>query len=105
MAEGVCDAETVDRVVTSGFGRRLGTMGPIETADYIGPDLTLDIHDEILHDLDRTPGPSPHLRGLVARGDLGMKSGRGFRAWEPGDRERAAAALLRTLKAQDTESA
>lgn len=103
VASGVCDGETVDRVVKSSFGRRLPIMGPIETADYVGLDLTLDIHEHILHDLDRTPGPSPYLRELVKRGDLGMKTGRGFRTWEPGDPERMRERLLSHLNASPKE--
>jgi 3-hydroxybutyryl-CoA dehydrogenase len=99
VANGVCDAETVDRVVKASFGPRLAVMGPIETADYVGLDLTLDIHEQIIHDLDRTPGPSPYLRELVGRGDLGMKTGRGFRTWAPEDRERMRAGLLEHLNA------
>lgn len=97
VADGVCDAETVDQVVKASFGRRLGVMGPLETADYIGLDLTLDIHEHILPDLDRTPGPSPYLRELVQRGHLGMKTGRGFRGWTPDSPARMRANLLRHL--------
>ena len=32
-------------------------------------------------DIDRTPGPLPHLIALVEAGKLGMKSGEGFGAW------------------------
>ncbi|WP_341987981.1 3-hydroxyacyl-CoA dehydrogenase NAD-binding domain-containing protein [Azorhizobium sp. AG788] len=78
---GVCDAETVDTVVKSSFGRRLAVLGPLENADLVGTDLALMVHQHILPDLDRTPGPQPFLRELVASGCLGMKSGRGFRAW------------------------
>lgn len=99
VAAGVCDAETVDKVVTSGFGRRLGVMGPLETADLIGLDLTLAIHEHVLADLDRTPGPSPYLRELVERGDLGMKTGNGFRAWPPTASADARERLLRHLSA------
>lgn len=104
VADGVCDAETIDRVVTAGFGRRLPVMGPIETADYIGLDLTLDIHEQILHDLDRSPGPSPLLRELVDRGDLGMKSGRGFRQWKRGDQADARDRLLAHLQRLESET-
>jgi 3-hydroxybutyryl-CoA dehydrogenase len=103
VASGVCDAETVDEVVRAGFGRRLAAMGPLETADYVGLDLTLDIHEQILYDLDRTPGPSPLLRELVDAGRLGMKTGEGFRKWAPGDAERARARLLAHFSPSSTE--
>jgi 3-hydroxybutyryl-CoA dehydrogenase len=83
VAGGVCDAKTVDTVVKSSFGRRLAVLGPLENADLVGTDLTLAIHESVLADLDRTPGPSPYLENLVATGRLGMKSGEGFRQWSP----------------------
>jgi len=81
VAEGVCDAETVDTVVKASFGRRLPVLGPLENADLVGVDLTLAIHETVLPHIDRTPGPSPYLNQLIAEGRLGMKSGQGFRTW------------------------
>lgn len=83
VESGICDAEAVDTVVKASFGRRLAVLGPLENADLVGTDLTLDIHENVLFDLDSRQGPSPHLRGLVAEGRLGMKSGEGFRRWTP----------------------
>ncbi|MDB6101505.1 MAG: 3-hydroxybutyryl-CoA dehydrogenase [Gammaproteobacteria bacterium] len=83
VEHGVCDAETVDTVVKASFGRRLAVLGPLENADLVGTDLTLAIHETVLPDLDRTPGPLTVLRQLVADGKLGMKSGEGFRRWTP----------------------
>ncbi len=80
---GVCDPETVDAVIRAGFGMRLGVMGPIETADLIGLDLTLDIHEYILPRLDPPSAPAPGLRARVAQGRLGMKSGEGYESWTP----------------------
>jgi 3-hydroxybutyryl-CoA dehydrogenase len=97
VADGVCDADTVDRVVKASFGRRLAVMGPIETADYVGLDLTLDIHEQIISDLDRTPGPSPRLRELVEQGHLGMKTGQGFRRWSAESQAETRETLLRHL--------
>jgi 3-hydroxybutyryl-CoA dehydrogenase len=99
VAAGICDAATVDAVVRSGFGKRLAVMGPMENADLIGLDLTLAIHEQVLPDLDRTPGPSPHLRELVRRGDLGMKTGRGYQSWPPGAADEARQRLTRHLRA------
>ena len=81
VQNGVCDAETVDTVVKASFGRRLAVLGPLENADLVGTDLTLAIHENVLPDLDRTAEPLPYLRALVANGQLGMKSGSGFRTW------------------------
>jgi 3-hydroxybutyryl-CoA dehydrogenase len=81
VAEGIADAETVDTVVKSSFGRRLAVLGPLENADLVGTDLTLDIHNVVLKHLNSEPGPSTYLRTLVENGRLGMKSGEGFRGW------------------------
>ena len=81
VENGVCDAEDVDTVVKSSFGRRLAVLGPLENADLVGTDLTLDIHENVLFDLDSGKGPSPYLKQLVADERLGMKSGKGFRTW------------------------
>lgn len=97
VADGICDAETIDLVVTQGFGPRLGAMGPLENADLVGLDLTLAIHEHVLPDLDRTPGPSPLLRELVDAGRLGMKTGSGLREWPPGSADRSMARLMAHL--------
>jgi len=83
VAAGVCDAETVDRVIKTGFGPRLSVLGTLEQSDLVGLNLTLDIHEELIADLDVTPGPHPYLRSLVAEGHLGMKTGHGFYDWTP----------------------
>lgn len=81
VERGICDAEAVDTVVKSCFGRRLSVLGPLENADLVGTDLTLDIHSQVLADLENRPGPSPLLEQMVAEGRLGMKTGEGFRSW------------------------
>lgn len=77
----ICDAEAVDTVIKASFGRRLAVLGPLENADLVGTDLTLDIHKNVLFDLESRQGPSPYLEKLVEEGRLGMKSGEGFRSW------------------------
>ena len=88
-------------MVKAGFGRRLAVIGPLENADLIGTDLTLDIHENVLPDLDRTPGPLPYLVELVASGRLGFKTGEGFRKWTPEEqaelRRRVAAHLQKMV--------
>ena len=77
VAEGICDAETVDTVVKASFGRRLAVLGPLENADLVGTDLTAAIHDIVLPALDRSEGANPYLRGAGARGEARDEVGRG----------------------------
>jgi len=79
--EGICDPATVDEVIRNGFGLRLPILGPVETADMVGLDLTLAIHNYILKYINADPTPSSTLRAKVHLGDLGFKSGKGFLEW------------------------
>ena len=81
VAEGICDARTLDDCVKNSFGLRLPVLGPLENADLVGLDLTLDIHKTIIPELDRHDRPNELLEAYVAAGRLGFKSGEGFRAW------------------------
>jgi 3-hydroxybutyryl-CoA dehydrogenase len=83
VADGICDAETIDDVVKSGFGARMAVLGPLEQSDLVGLDLTLDIQETLIQSLDRTAEPQAFLRNKVAEGKLGMKTGEGFRRWTP----------------------
>lgn len=81
VAAGVCDAQTIDEVVRFGFGARMAVLGPLEQSDLVGLELTQQIHDILMPDLDVTDHCHPYLAELVARGELGMKSGKGFHSW------------------------
>jgi 3-hydroxybutyryl-CoA dehydrogenase len=98
VAEGICDAATLDACVKNSFGLRLAVLGPLENADLVGLDLTLDIHRTIIPELDRLDRPNPYLERQVAEGRLGFKTGVGFRAWSAEEmtalRQRLAAHLL-----------
>jgi 3-hydroxybutyryl-CoA dehydrogenase len=97
VAAGVCDAETIDDVVKLGFGARLAVLGPLEQSDLVGLDLTKAIHDTLIADLDVTSGTHPYLAALVAKGETGMKAGRGFRSWTPEQAEAVRARLASSL--------
>jgi len=81
VASGVCDAETIDTVVKSGFGARMAVLGPMEQSDLVGLDLTLDIQNVLIADLDNSTEPTAFLKDKVASGKLGMRTGEGFRRW------------------------
>jgi len=98
VAQGICDAETVDSVIKAAFGRRLAVLGPLENADMVGTDLTLAIHKTVLPDIDSRPHPSPYLEKLVQDGKLGFKSGEGFRKWSPEQQQALRLKVLQHLK-------
>lgn len=102
VERGICDAEAVDTVIKASFGRRLAVLGPLENADLVGTDLTLDIHNTVLADLEARPGPSPLLQAMVAEGRLGMKSGEGFRRWTPEEAQAVREKVVRHLRKLDT---
>lgn len=83
VAAGVCDAETIDDVVKFGLGARMAVLGPLEQSDLVGLDLTKQIHDMLMPDLDVTSRTHPYLDERIATGELGMKVGKGFRHWTP----------------------
>jgi 3-hydroxybutyryl-CoA dehydrogenase len=78
VERGIADAATVDEAVKNSFGIRLAVLGPVENVDMAGLDLTLAIHNTVLKDLEASPDPSPLLKEKVKKGELGMKSGKGF---------------------------
>ena len=99
VAEGVCDAKTVDEVVKSSFGARLAVLGPLENADLVGTELTRSIHSYVLPALDRSTTPSPYLDRLIEQGRLGFKSGEGFRKWTPEQQAALRERVTKHLKA------
>jgi len=76
LMEGVASAEAIDTVMKLGMNH---PMGPLALADLIGLDTCLAILD-VLHDGlgDDKYRPCPLLRRMVAAGQLGRKTGRGF---------------------------
>lgn len=99
VEHGVCDAETVDLVVKNSFGARLAVLGPLENADLVGTDLTLDIHNQVLGDLEDSKQPSPYLQRLVSDGHLGFKSHQGFKIWTDEKIATLRSAIVAHLKA------
>ncbi len=102
VEEGLATPEQVDEVVRSSFGFRLPFFGPFTIADLAG----LDVYADIYETLERGLGPgfsAPELlREHVARGDFGVKTGRGFSAMSQAEadellarRDRAYAGLAR----------
>jgi len=73
VENGICDAETVDNVVKASFGRRLAVLGPLENADLVGLELTQDIHEQVLFDLEASGQPSPYLQQMRSKDENDTK--------------------------------
>ncbi len=76
LMEGVATPDAIDTVMKLGMAH---PMGPLALADLIGLDVCLAIL-EVLHSGLGDPKyrPCPLLRRMVAAGQLGRKTGRGF---------------------------
>jgi 3-hydroxybutyryl-CoA dehydrogenase len=76
VMEGVATPEAIDTVMKLGMAH---PMGPLALADFIGLDVCLAILEVLHRGLgDDKYRPAPLLRRMVAAGDLGRKTGRGF---------------------------
>jgi len=76
VMEGVATPEAIDTVMKLGMAH---PMGPLALADFIGLDVCLAILEVLHRGLgDDKYRACPLLRKMVAAGDLGRKTGRGF---------------------------
>jgi 3-hydroxybutyryl-CoA dehydrogenase len=76
VMEGVATPEAIDTVMKLGMAH---PMGPLQLADFIGLDVCLAILEVLQRGLgDDKYRAAPLLRKMVAAGDLGRKTGRGF---------------------------
>lgn len=75
LEEGVASAEDIDKAMVLGYRH---ATGPLKTTDLVGLDVRLAIAEYLHATLGDRFAPPALLRQMVARGDLGRKSGRGF---------------------------
>jgi 3-hydroxybutyryl-CoA dehydrogenase len=76
--EGVASVEDIDRAMELGYNH---PMGPLRLTDLVGLDVRLGIAEYLAQTLGPRFEPPQILRDMVARGELGQKTGRGFYDW------------------------
>jgi 3-hydroxybutyryl-CoA dehydrogenase len=95
VEQGWASAETVDKAISHSLGRRYSATGPLESMDMGG----IDIFDAILDELGDKLYAGKSLKMMkdsVAKGNLGLKTGKGVYNWTP---ERIAEARQRREQA------
>jgi len=75
---GVASAEDIDNALVLGYGH---AAGPLRTSDIVGLDVRLNIAEYLAQELGQRFTPPKLMRDMVARGELGRKTGKGFYDW------------------------
>ena len=81
--EGVATPEDIDAAVRFGFGFRYIAAGPALQRDHAGIEVHTAAATTTYPTLSNATVPAKTLREKVARGQLGMKTGKGFYEWTP----------------------
>ena len=101
LESGIATAEMIDGVAKHLLGPRMCITGLIEQKDLAGLEMHAQAQRSIVPTLSHTGVPNPLLQGMVARGDVGVRSGRGFYDWHGRDtaaiQRRASERLQRLL--------
>lgn len=80
LQDGVASAEDIDRAMVVAYRH---PIGPLRLSDIVGLDVRLDIARNLSTALGERYAPPRLLEEMVARGDLGQKTGKGFFDWTP----------------------
>jgi 3-hydroxybutyryl-CoA dehydrogenase len=78
VEEGVASPADIDTAMELGYKH---PTGPLRLTDLVGLDVRLGIAEHLARTLGERFQPPRLLREMVARGELGRKSGRGFYTW------------------------
>lgn len=78
VQSGIADAEDVDKAVKYGIGFRYACLGPLETADFGGLDIFYHVAEYLVPDLYSSQEVPSLLREKFEKGELGVKTGKGF---------------------------
>lgn len=89
LEDGVASADDIDRAMLVAYRH---PIGPLRLSDMVGLDVRLDIARHLAATLGPRYAPPKLLEEMVARGDLGAKTGKGFFDWSKPDEK---GALLR----------
>lgn len=81
LENGIASAEDIDTVVKWSLGVRMIFTGPLEQRDFNGIDIHTDIASYLYKELENRTTPSQLLLDKIDKGELGLKTNKGFYDW------------------------
>ncbi|MBQ1241823.1 MAG: 3-hydroxyacyl-CoA dehydrogenase family protein, partial [Oscillospiraceae bacterium] len=84
VEEGIASPEAVDDVMQYGLGLRYACLGPFRVCDLGGLDIFNNIASYLFADLSDKKEPFGMLADRAAKGEFGVKSGKGFYDYSDG---------------------
>lgn len=96
----VITPEELDVALKGSFGFRLACMGPMEAEDMIGLDTAMRVGERVFKVLSNATEPSPELVAKVKKGELGIKSGKGWYDYKGKSKSEVLEAINRKLLRQ-----
>ena len=78
LDKGIVTPEEIDIAARACYGFRASVIGPIEGYDMIGLDILAAVGKSLYPTLDNSDLPPQFLYDKVQRGELGVKSGKGY---------------------------
>lgn len=78
LDEGIVSPHDLDAAVKASLGFRLACIGPMEAEDLIGLDTAYRVSNNVYKGLSNATEASTELGEKVERGELGVKSGKGW---------------------------
>ena len=78
LDEGIATPEDIDMAAKAMYGFRLSCIGPMEADDMIGLDTSARVSANLFKTLSNRTEPSAALLDKVNRGELGVKTGKGW---------------------------
>ena len=83
VQRGVVSPQDVDLILRDSLGRRWSAAGVFETLELAGWDLISAVASRVVPDLESSTAVPRLLYEKVERGELGVKTGKGFYDWTP----------------------
>ena len=79
---GIASPQDVDAAIRYSFGFRLAVAGPLLQREHAGWDMSYAVAKSLYPYLSKMDAPPPVVEEMVKAGHYGMKTGRGFYAWD-----------------------